>query len=355
MPSIIVKNRLFFVFVAFSIALVLVLRAYGFSSTLSQTIVFPFYVLVFLFFFPGSKMLRLVFTLPILFWIFSILHLRGYVFLPLSFSGVHIADLEGDSSNQVAAGIYKRFNEISRTYALGDIHYLHREFESLEEASGWLSKKKNVPFLLSGSRDRLEVVLRSDLGTYFGDSNSSEDYIYESLLSDKKGISYYTLPNFFPIAIETSELTLHFLSWLAAGLSEDGSSPEIRDDALTVASSYMGQWRSLVPLAMAKLALGTRLSIENMEEKALFHCAKKNFETAASYVSRENDAEAFASIFNNAGVNLLRYAETGDDLDLAAHLFWRAVGARDKNGKYAPSAVVALRNIELMHNYGLIR
>lgn len=333
-------------FIAISLVLVFALRGFGLPLDFVQTIVFPVFLLAFWLAFGrrGGFSFYLI-LLPMLIWAFGALHLRGYIVLPISFPGPYVAHLEGDKDNQKAIVLYQRFNEIARAYKLNELHFVHRKFETSANARAWLSRKSDTSFLISGNPDWLDIILRPQLKDYF--------YLDGAEVSEFD----YALPNYFPIASEHSELTLHFLAWFSEGLqsgAEDELSLSQRNDALLVAASSVGPWKSLLPLAMAQTILGSRYSMENRDESALANCAQRAFERAASYVSRKNDAEAFAAIFNNAAVNKLRYARSEEDIKLAEHLLWRALGAKDKNGVFPPSVRVAYRNLELMHKRGLL-
>lgn len=342
-------------FVLISLMLIFVLRGFGLPIDFVQTLVFPIFLLSLWFAFGRSNYSVYLLIAVMLLWGFSALHIRGYIVSPLTFPGAYIAHLDSahldsansdsDEDNQKAIALHQRFNEIARTYELNELRFVHRKFATSESSRNWLDRTNNTSFLISGNPMWLDVVFTSRQSNYF-----NFDLAEHSIFS-------YAIPDKFSIASEHQELTLHFLAWFSQGLMKDENSEQSRagrDEALLIAATSLGQWKSALPLAVAQLFLGTRYSIENQDEIALANCAQRAFEGAASYVSRESDPEAFAAIFNNAAVNKLRYAESDEDMRLAEHLLWRAVGARGGNGSFLPSVRLAYRNLELMYQNGLL-
>lgn len=368
----------FVALVVFSFCVTLAPR-FGYYLEDAQAAFFP--VLLFSFFMlPKKKTFRipsLVVFFCILGWGHSVLKTSGvFSFFPTD-SRLYLSRLSNDDMEVTARDLKRRVNEIAATYHLSTLELLPQSLIGASEQKKWLSHHPDARLIIGGDKHWLVVTARVPF--LFHKDNSSTSKELFSLETESRylgltqGVDYDPLfisglnNHFllssrmltFSLPSTPTELSRHYLAWLAAGLDEEESFHHIGLGYLYEAQQVLGLWKSSGPLAVAHFfsALGhllLALEHETSVELGEVNCALDQFKQALAKVRQKYEPELYATFFNNAAVAKLVAAQTEKDYQMAEAWLLKAAKTRTKQGEATQGTKLALLNLITLTRTGIL-
>lgn len=377
-------------------------HSFNVSIELAQTIFFPLFLLC-LWRLPRSKAFHLpsglVFA-SLACWGVSGLHVRGY--LPDLFSTEHItmSRLVNDvSDDKNSREFFRRYRTIARAYSLPSMELLARRFADAGDAQKWIDSKKNVSLVLGGNAEWLDVsfstaefhlpgepkdsLLRAEVAKLAKDWNIVFERDHISLIQPPGSptpVLFAMLPKTLSLPSEPSELTLHFLAWLARSLSANteqasafgDASTELgrsesfrqlrenafREDAIVQMTKMLGSWKSPAPLSLSRLILGTFQLSETLAEISSSNlntiAAASELNAAQKMLRTERYPELISIVRNNFGVARSFVAETDEEFMKSRKEFLGTATITGDDGQPTVGARVAMINLILLERAGML-
>lgn len=364
---------------------------FGFYLEDAQAIFFP--LILFSFFMVLKKaeyrVPSLVICLCILAWGHSALKSWGIISLIPTDARMYISRLSNDDMDVSARDLKTRVNEIAATYHLSTLELLPRSLMGTLAQKEWLRDNPHAQLIISGNKDWLLVTTHAPFPFLESESRPASGgtlrflEIESNRLGLRMGIDYDLLDVFglgvselgasgaeshlllssgmftFSLPSEPTELSRHFLAWLAAGLDEEEPLSHVRLGYLYEAQQVLGLWKSSAPLAVAHffsalshLALG--LQHQTSLEQGEVSCALDQFGKALAKVRQKYEPELYASFFNNAAVTKLVVATSDKDYKVAETWLLKAARTRTKQGEATQGAKLALLNLITLTRTGLL-
>ena len=361
----------------------------------AQTFAFP--VLVFLVYQISNllsvKIPQGLLLLTLVGWIFGALNIRGYINFGAS-SAVTLLPLEGDSSETQTRELLRRYNIISEAYHLPKMQLLQGSFKELGEARQWLNKHPKTPFVVAGERDWLTIFFPTKISELPLPKTDPTNLTLSE--ADKYGINLEentmliqpagfpmelviaTAPDSLVIPSEPSELSRHYLAWLASGTSstlestskassvrdelEVSESPNLdliqaiarREDALSQTTMMLGAWKSSAPLSLGRFLLANMNLLEviyteppSLPRYATIH---SQYYQATKILTDEFDSELESLIRNNIGVARILGAESEEDRKKAEKELLKAASTQNRTRQPTKGARLAMLNLVLLSN-----
>jgi hypothetical protein len=375
--------------------LVVALRIFAYFGVRIEDLQFVFFPLVLLVFvlLPRKASHRIplsLISLSIVLWLGSAAYVEGLLpglrHRPTSV----ISRLSSDVDGMQARALFVRFNEIARTYELPEIEILQRSFADAAEARNWLIAHKRSPFVVRGDIDWLQLNFLTRISAYLLPiapvAGGNILFDAPSVVDQQRALSRWQLevgtdvillqvPGYVrPFALvfqpsqaqtssEPSELTRHWLAWLAAALhippkhvldlESQHRFLATRIDALNEANLISGPWKSDEPRALSEHLSATL----QLLDAALSHSVQASeslaqFRSAAGRVRRTESPELFSAIFNNAAVALLFQSDTVEDFARAVK--WLELSSETAGGETVDAAArAAMYNLEALSEHGV--
>jgi len=330
-------------------------------------------------------------------WGFAALNVRGYLSLFQLHDRVVLAPLADDRDGAEARELYRRYNVIASAYGLPKMDLLVRDLSDASRAKEWLVGNRSVDLLVRGTKEWLLVGFSNVALEIAGAMRSSEappEFRSEAAkwkipLNDSVRIIHAEgvptplllalVPDELPLPSAPSELSRHYLGWLARAIGEKtsvrefgnpklalGSNPDFeklrvgafREDALAQMTMMLGSWKSPQPIALARLLLGTyelsgALNEISANPESLYN-AISTLQQAQRLLRKEVHPELTSLIRNNAAIARVFEAESDDDFSKARHEFITTAQIVDSNGVPTLGARMAMFNMMLLEQSGLM-
>ena len=240
----------------------------------------------------------LILTVLIL-WLGASLRVHGVFNKPSSRTAVYLSRFPGDKDGLLGRSTFQRYNEIAQTYHLPSMELLLRTLSTEKETRLWLSGNPNVPLVVGGDSEHFDITFNNIIDSQAHcfraalaqDSLSSSQRkaaqdlgidLERDVLSVRiPGLERPLLLTMQPLRVkipdEPSELSRHFMAWLAAGLAkkphdvlESPESPADRlsrwQDAFNEALKIDGPWGTPIPAGLSYYMIGTLQTLEALTQ-----------------------------------------------------------------------------------------
>lgn len=320
----------------------------------------------------------------LLFWAFSASYIDGQ-YPAWAYGGkIILTELKDGDTPVNLRESYRMYGRHAEQRNLPEMSFIHHAFRSEADARAWLHSSKRPRVLLRGKADWPRAVLSPDARDYY----SGETPVVNSDVraqAAKLGIdidrdaALITLPDLgltlatqitpeeFRSPSEPQFLSHEFLGQLASGIGiplrlptkgessvNDAVQNAKRRDILLVTATLEGHWKSFAPLAAGSFFVGTHDLLTAGLERSTLLCSYDAFLRGTKRADNKQDAELFAAISNNKGVARIALAYRDKDFIKAERAFRRAAVITDGDGQPVLGAKLALLNLHLLEQSGLI-
>jgi len=334
------------------LGIALIAPFFGLAVEDTQTLLFPFFVLV-LFLLPRERLLKLPVAIVLLWFVFwgaGVMNVRALLPLHGGSSQLYLSRLYGDRSGAAARRFLNAYAELARRFSVPGISMIQRSFETPTAASSWLRARPDALALVSGDTEWLlfqfNRIFSQPSVELPGIAGGVEVYVP---FANRKLI-VVEAPQALTVGQQPIDLSKHYTAWLLEGVnwSRQGKLTPARH-AFEAASEVSGPWRSLDPQGFSHFLLGTSYFIANTKERAVsaahLSCAIMHFKRALSLANSLQSPEIASVAFNNAAVAQLVAAEDEEHIDLAKRWLERALVLKKRDGSPTRGALVALENL----------
>ena len=368
----------------------------GVSIEAVQMILFPLFLFAF-WQLPARTDFRMPPQLVILAlgcWGFSGLNIRGYLPVVFSERAVLLATLEQDSAGQ-SRDLFRRYNVIADAYALPKMKVLLRSFDSAADGESWTSSKEDVSLVVSGTPEWLRVHFPARTLELPAQDTFSPEWISRvqeeakrlgvTLDGRARLVSVPGIPVPFVLALvpetlylpgEPSELSRHYLGWLARASGTEGAlgdpsaplgaNPRFEalqrfaylEDAASQTTMMLGAWKSPEPISLGRFLLGTLNMVEAFSEPRAgtgeFDSAAGMLNNAMKMLRKDRQPILVSLIRNNLNLLRLLKSETEEDLAHTRRQMLVTASITDADGNTTTGARLSMLNLILLEEAGVL-
>ncbi len=378
-----------------------ILQSFSLSIETLQTILFPVFGFLFFRLYRGRE-----FQLPAAFvvvafggWIIGGLHIRGYIPSLFSDSKVMLSSLQRDPEGKLGRELFRRYNVIARAYELPSMDILVHTFERKDYAQHWISGHEGTSLLITGDPEWLGVQFPTSVVKLGVEALPPAEIPAEIkeiatglrlpldgrvILAKVSDLSVPVvlalLPDSISLPGDPSELSRHFLGWLARGISPSrgaelnygskdrgvGTDPEFpqlqlqafRVDAFSQTTMMLGAWRSPEPISFARHLLGTLELLQSLASSGSgiesVYAAGDTLRSAQKTLRKERHPELYSLVMNMYNLARFLTADSEEDLSRVRREFVVLGNITDSRGNPTAGAIVAMLNLEILENAGVL-
>lgn len=377
-------------------AVLSVAARHGFELELVQTAAFPVFAVMTFLLFRNSQVRPPtgLFALSLCCWGWGALNIRGHLPDLIDDRIVTLAIPDGGFGENADRQLLRRYNVIAQAYRLPKMTIRLRSFAGTAAAQQWLNGRSETRMLVvPAGEEWLTVVfpanlrlgpprtqmwetaldasvvarLREQSALYQVDLSERVEVLTQAGLGSPLVLAIS--PDSIAVPTEPSELTRHYLGWIARGISEtpdrlrtppDAPPPpdptvaayEFHQDALSQTLMMLGAWHSPTPLSLGRFFFANVNLLETVTQHGAtplrFATILGEYYSSLKLLRRGYDDELEALVRNNAGVARMLAADTDDQRRAAQREFAIAAAIAGKDGNPVLGARLAMLNLTML-------